>query len=207
VDSQSPIDQDPRFARAVQAFREISAADPARETVGSEQRPRELVRAEQLVAWLQRLASDAPLALRLAAHAQHVGRYLTPRSSYPEGRTGYLRWRSDLSKQHAERAQTVLQAAGYDEPVIERVRSIVLKAHRTSDADVQTMEDALCLSFLEHEFAEFSRSHTDEKLVSIVQKTWRKMSDRAHTLAGTLPFSGRAGSLVERALSGPDAAP
>jgi hypothetical protein len=192
---------DSRFRRAVSGFDAVSAADPERTRTVDGDRPRELVQAERLEAWVLKLEPDAGEALRLAARCQHVGRYLVPRSTYPEGRIGYLRWRSDLAKAHAARASETLRSAGYDEDTIERVRSINMKLGIRLNADVQTMEDALCLSFLEHEYAEFSKKHDDRKLIEIIVKTWRKMSPRARELALTLPLSGRPAELVKRALA------
>lgn len=192
---------DPRFGRAVEALKELSAADPAQEEVNGEPKPRELVQSERLAEWITRLAPDASTPLRLAAYAQHVGRYQVPRSSYPEGRIGYLRWRSDLAKLHAKTAAEILANVGYDASTIERVRTIVLKANRSLDAEVQLMEDALCLSFLEHEFEAFSHAHTDEMLISILRKTWRKMSEAGHAAAAKLSFSARSQRLLEQALS------
>lgn len=192
---------DPRFERALSAFHGVSAADPERIRTAAGERPRELVQAERLEAWIRRLDPEPSEALLLAAHCQHLGRFLSPRTTYPEGRLGYLRWRSDLAKAHAARATELLQQAGYDEETIERVRTITLKLGLRLHPDVQTMEDALCLSFLEHDYAEFSEKHTDEKLVDIVAKTWRKMSPRARGLALTLPLSGRPAELVQRALA------
>jgi hypothetical protein len=63
------------------------------------------------------------------------------------------------------------------------------------------MEDALCLSFLEHELDEFSSKHEDDKVVDIIRKTWGKMSERGHARALELPLSSHASSLVARALS------
>jgi hypothetical protein len=196
--------EEARFARTVAAFHAVSALDPTLQNDGSGARPRELVQAEELAAWLVRLSPDASEALRLAAHCQHIGRYQLPRSSYPEGRSGYLRWRADLARKHAETAEGILREQGYDATTIEHVRRIVLKQNRTSDAEVQTMEDALCLAFLEHEFAEFASRHDDDKLVQILRKTWRKMSERAHGLALELPLDARALALVTRALAGPN---
>ncbi|HWA72456.1 MAG TPA: DUF4202 domain-containing protein [Polyangiaceae bacterium] len=191
---------DNRFARAVAAFTAVSAGDPAREIDGGEARPRELVQSERLVRWVQRLAPDASEALRLAAHCQHIGRFQLPRASYPDGRSGYLRWRSELARRHAETAHEILSGLGYDEATVEHVRRIVLKQNLSRDADVQLMEDALCLSFLEHELSEFAARHEDAKVVSILRKTWRKMSPRARDLALTLPLDGRSAKLVGLAL-------
>jgi hypothetical protein len=95
----------------------------------------------------------------------------------------------------------VLRQLGFSESTIEQVRRINLKEGLKTNPDTQTMEDALCLSFLEHEFSDFAEKHPDDKVIDIVQKTWRKMSERAHELALGLPLEGRAKELVARALS------
>ncbi len=189
---------DPRFERALCAFHGVSAGDPEHLPDG---RPRELVQAERLAAWIEKLEPHASEALRLAAHCQHLGRYLVPRSTYPEGRIGYLKWRSDLAKSHAQRSSEILSQAGYDSDTIDAVQRINLKQQMRLYPDVQTMEDALCLAFLEHELAEFADKHDDQKLIDILTKTWRKMSARAREVALRLPLSGRPAELVARALA------
>jgi hypothetical protein len=190
-----------RFSRALDAFAAVSRRDPTREIVGGEPQPREWLQAERLAHWVERLAPEAPEALRLAAHCQHIGRFELPRSSYPEGRKGYLRWRSDLSKRHAETARKILSELGYDDATLERVQRIVRKQDLKADPDVQTMEDALCLSFLEHELQEFAGRHEDDKVISILRKTWRKMSQHAREAALSLPLDERSAALVAKALA------
>ncbi|MDX1747999.1 MAG: DUF4202 family protein, partial [Halobacteriales archaeon] len=68
------------------------------------------------------------------------------------------------------------------------------------DPEVQTLEDVACLVFLEHYLDDFAEEHDDEKLVDILQKTWRKMSDRGHEAALEVKLGERAQTLVERAL-------
>jgi len=63
------------------------------------------------------------------------------------------------------------------------------------------MEDALCLSFLEHELEEFQGRHERSKVISILRKTWGKMSEQARTEALGLPFSLRTKELIMAALS------
>lgn len=192
---------DPRFQNAIARFAAVNAQDPTLVEVEGARVPRELAQAARLVAWVEKLEASPSEPLRLAAHCQHIGRFLVPRTSYPNDRTGYLKWRSDLGKFHAEKVVTILKDVGYDEETIERVRRIVRKQGLSTDPDVQTMEDALCLAFLEHEFGEFVEKHDDEKLTDIVLKTWRKMSEKAHEHALALPLSGRSRAIVERALS------
>ncbi|HSC86838.1 MAG TPA: DUF4202 domain-containing protein [Polyangiaceae bacterium] len=186
---------------AWERFDRINATDPTQLEFEGRLQPQELVRARQLTQWLERIAPQASLALRLASRCQHLGRFEVPRSSYPEGRVGYLTWRKELSRIHADRAGAILAELGAPDELKAAVRSINLKLDPRGNPEVQTMEDALCLSFLEHEFVPFIERWDDETVVGIVQKTWRKMSEHGHQTALGLPLSGRALELVQRALA------
>ena len=191
-----------RFEQAVAAFDAMNAADPVTEDVGGVARPRLLLQAERLAAWVDRLEPNASEALRLAAHCQHLERWKIARSEFPEGRAGYLQWRTRLGRFHAERAREILSSLGYDETIINAVEQIVTKQHLRSSPDSQCMEDALCLVFLEFELDAFMQKYPDEaKAIDILQKTWKKMSARGHEAALALPFSDAARALVMRALS------
>jgi Domain of unknown function (DUF4202) len=186
---------------AIARFDEVNAQDPTKVTAQQALRPRELLFAERLEAWVFKLDSNPSPALRLSARCQHLGRFEVPRKSYPEGRVAYLKWRKDLAHFHAEKAGVIMREAGISDEVIEQVRRIQLKQELKQNPDTQTMEDALCLSFLEFELDEFAEKHDDAKVIEILQKSWRKMSPRAHGLALTLPFTGRTLDLVRRATS------
>jgi hypothetical protein len=58
------------------------------------------------------------------------------------------------------------------------------------------------LTFLEFEFEEFCGKYPEEKVIEVVRKTWKKMSERGHEAALGLPFSAGAGEVVKRALGG-----
>jgi hypothetical protein len=195
-----------RFAAAINAIDALNAEDPNRETAGSDAAPAALLYGRRMSGWLLRLAPEASEPLRLAARAQHIARWRVPRSDYPEGRAGYLAWRRDLGRFHAEAAGEILAEAGYGSDVIDRVADLLQKKGLKRDPDAQTLEDAACLVFLEHHFADFSRKHEDDKVVDIVRKTLLKMSDRGREravgLAAGLPADRRA--LIERAMALPD---
>jgi hypothetical protein len=192
-----------RRNQAISAFRAQNAQDPNRVLDASVARPKELVYAERLAAWVERLEPTASEALVLASHCQHLCRWELPRSDFPEGRIGYLTWRKALARRHADRAATILRDVGYGDELIAEVRAINLKQGLHTNPDTQTMEDALCLSFLEFELDEFAAKHADDKVVDIIQKTWGKMSERGHAraleLAPSLP--PKAVALVQRALA------
>jgi hypothetical protein len=190
-----------RFQRAISAFNRANAEDPHTILTEGKERPRELVHAERLAAWVSKLEPEASEELLLAAHCQHIRRWKIPRDSYPAGRVGYLQWRTQLARFHADTAAELLTEAGYEQSTIYAVRRINLKQNLRSSADTIAMEDALCLAFLEFEFDDFVAKHEADKVIEVVQKTWKKMSERAHRLALTLPFSASGLALVQRALA------
>jgi len=192
-----------RLAEAMSAIDALHDQDPARVTVDGRTVARERLYAERMTAWLDRLCPDASDALQLAVRAQHLCRWKLPRGAYPEGRAGYKQWRSELLRRHGADAAQTAAAAGYPEDVCERVRSLIGKQGLRVDPEVQTLEDAACLTFLEHEYAAFAEKHDDDALVRIVTKTWKKMSAAAQAEAANLPFSGRSGVVLARALKVP----
>ncbi len=185
---------------ALNRFDEANAEDPIIETVDGEEVPKELVYGHRMSARLERFAPDAPETVQLAARAQHIRRWEVPRASYPEGRAGYLKWRTDLNKRHADIAAGVLRDVGYDEKTIERVRTLLRKRGLKTDADVQLMEDVICLVFLEHYFHDFAQKHDEDKLIAIVQKTWNKMTDKAHAEALQIDYAPADLAVIQKAL-------
>jgi hypothetical protein len=151
-----------RFEDTIAAIDAINAEDPNVVAVGDREGPKELLHSELLSAWVCRLQPDASEQLLLAARAQHIRRWTVPRSSFPEGRTGYLRWRTSLYAFHADEAARVLQACGFDDAIVDGVRRLVGKRAPAGDPAAQVLEDALCLVFLETQFAEISERMPDE---------------------------------------------
>jgi hypothetical protein len=172
-----------RLARAVAAIDAANAADPNEIVVGGRRRPKEVAHAELVTDWVRRLEPDADEALLLAARAHHLRRWSIPRASYPEGRAGYLKWRRTLHDQHAREVAEILEAVGYDEPTIARVQELVRKRGLGRDPDVQVLEDALCLVFIETQLHDLAARVEPDKLADIVEKTAKKMSPRALELA------------------------
>ncbi len=132
---------------------------------------------------MRKLRPDASAELLLAARAHHVRRWEIPRDSYPEGRAGYLRWRRALHDHHARIVGELLREAGYDAATVARVQEIVRKRNLADDSEVQAMEDALCLVFLETQFDELAARLDAEKMDDVVEKTLAKMSDDGRRIA------------------------
>jgi hypothetical protein len=167
------------FRAAIDAIDAANAQDPRTLVVRGSSRPWSLGEAELATIWLDELRPDAPDALRLAVRAHHLRRWETPRSTYPEGRSGYLKWRKHLYDVAADHAADAMRGAGFDDDTIDRVATIMHKRSLTTDPDAQSYEDVLCLVFLESQFADFAARTEPDKLDGIVSKTLAKMSDAA----------------------------
>jgi len=189
-----------RFARAIAAFDAANAADPNREMVNGQPQPKELVYAQRMSEALAGFAPDAGEALQLAARCQHIERWSIPRKDYPLGRDGYNQWRTALRKYHAERAGEILRGTGYDDATIARVQDLVQKKKFKADPEGQALEDVVCLVFLTHYFEAFAKDHDEDKLIGIVQKTWKKMSEQGHAAALKLDLPPHLAELVGKAL-------
>jgi hypothetical protein len=189
-----------RTAHALAAIAHANAADPHLIAVDGQRQPYELLYAQWLLGWVLRLQPDASEALRLAAAGQHIERWLLPRDRYPMTRAGYLKWREVLKQRHAQRLGEILAAAGYPPQDIEPVQALVLKKRPLTDPQMQTLEDALCLVFLERQLNELQAKTPDEKMIEVLRKAWGKMSPRAQALALELRLSEGGRALLTRAL-------
>lgn len=197
----TPMEKDDLFKIAFEKFDAANSLDPRQWTVDGKSYPQECFFAEQHTKWILKLDPDASDALLLASRCQHICRWEIPRKSYPMDRAGYLRWRSDLKKFHAEKAGEILREIGFDEGTISRVQELNLKKNLQNDRECQMLEDALCLTFMEYQFDALIAGTEEEKMIKIVQKTWGKMSESGHEEALKLNFSEVALAVVQKALA------
>lgn len=191
----------PRLETVIGLIDEANQQDPNLETFEGVAYPREWLYGRRMSACLEQFCPEASESLRIAARGQHIRRWEIPRSNYPATREGYLKWRTFLYGFHADQVAGLMRHAGYEADLIERVKTLIQKRGIKTDGEVQTLEDVICLVFLEYHFAEFARTQDAEKLITIVRKTWNKMSDRGHEFALRLPFPESVQPLLARALS------
>jgi hypothetical protein len=195
---------DERFQRAMAAIDAANADDPNTIEIDGEVRPLELAHAELMTDWVSRLLPDASEALLLAARAHHLRRWTIPRTDYPDGRAGYLRWRRNLHEFHAAEVARILTEVGYDDETVARVQALVAKRDQpargvSDDPEMRAMEDALCLVFISTQFRSLAERLDDDKMVDVVRKALRKMSPDGVAAALQLPLDARDRKLIERA--------
>jgi len=176
-------------------------AENSRDPNSENSQPRELLYAQRLTNWVLKLCPDASEELRLAARCQHLCRWEIPRNSYPMTRPGYLKWRADLKRFHAEKSDEILRETGYDDETIRRVQNLNLK-NFAGDVETRILEDALCLVFLEFQLTGLAAKTADDKTINALQKSWGKMTEAARAEALKLNYGDREKALLQHALNG-----
>ena len=198
--SEQNFKESPRFTEAIRRFDEENSRDPNFEVVNSIAQPRELVYAHRLSDWVLKLCPDASEPLQLAARCQHLCRWTVPRDSYPMTRAGYLQWREALKKFHAQKAGEILREAGYADDMVARVRLLNLKKNFPTEPESRVLEDALCLVFLQYQFADLASKTERDKMIVVLQKSWNKMTPQAREVALKLWYGPREKELLDTAL-------
>ncbi len=191
-----------KLLKAFRLFDEANNKDPNIVLFQGKEYSKELLYAIRMTNRLNEFAPDASEPLQLTARCQHICRWEIPRESYEMNRVGYLKWRQDLKTFHAEKAAKILEEVGCGQQTIDQVTFLLEKKQLKKNEDTQTLEDVICLVFLEFYFEPFAKKYSEEKLVNILQKTWRKMSDKGHQAALQLPLSKASLELVGKALQG-----
>eukprot|EP00439_Symbiodinium_sp_Y106_P019273 s2338_g2.t1 len=189
-----------QLQQVLDAIDAINAADP-REDELQDTRPKEWLYGKRMSRRLSIFAPNCSDVVKIAARSQHVKRWVSERKDYPEGTAGYKQWRQELGRMHGKIASEEMLKAGYSEKEAKRVTTLLTKKDIKKDADVQLLEDVICLVFIEYYWIPFSKKH--EKLLDIVRKTWAKMSDAGHAAALQLPLADAPKALIVKALSGP----
>ena len=195
MNTESPI------AQVFSQIDQLNRQDPGQTVYQKTSQPAAFVYGIRMSERLTQFEPNASEVLQIACRAQHIQRFKIQRDQYPKDKMGYKKWRSDLGAMHAKVTSELMTQAGYSAQDTQRVETILRKQQLKTNTDTQTLEDVACLVFLEHYFTDFCNKHDDDKLVGILQKTWKKMSDKGHQVALSLPFAERELSLIQRALS------
>jgi hypothetical protein len=186
--------------RAITLFDTLNRQDPKLVLSNGMYYPSEYFYALQLHNWVKKLESNPSEALQLASRSQHIGRWQISREQYPPGKPGYYKWRTDLAKYHASKAGELMLEAGYEQEQIKAVQHIILKEDLKTDPEVQVMENALCLVFLEFQYPDFLKKHEEQKIIKILQRSWTKMTVAGREAALTINYTDQGRALIEKAL-------
>jgi hypothetical protein len=186
-----------KFTEVLKRIDALNAADPEAEMEGAASQPAALLYGRRMSAELVRFCPQASEHLRIAVRGQHIERWKLARASYPEGREGYLAWRRDQGRSHADRVAGLMRDAGYEREDRDRVARIIRKEGIKRDAEVQVLEDVACLVFLRWYCAGFAAGRDAEQIYRIVAKTARKMSAGGRAAAAELGLPAELAPALE----------
>lgn len=192
------------------AIDNINKADTNITLVDGVEHPKELLYGQRMSQCLAKHWDGASELLQIAVRAQHIKRWHLKRTEFEQGKAGYYQWRIALGKFHGELAASIMLENGYSAEQAEQTAIIIRKdlvrqGKAKINDDSQTLEDVACLVFLEHYFDEFSAKYlaadNEAKIIRIVKLTWKKMSERGHEIALTLPLPDHLSVIVGKALA------
>lgn len=192
-----------RFLAVIAEIDARNADDPRQEAACGTMRPREVVYAERMSEYLERMFPSASEELRIAARAQHICRWQIARDRFALGRKGYNAWRSACRDHHAALITEIMRGHGYRDPEIAHVVRLIRKQDLKRDPESQALENVVAVVFVEHHLAAFVEAHGDyseEKLLGILRKTFRKMDASGHAAVAELNLPSSTGRLVAAAM-------
>lgn len=171
-----------QYEQTIALINQANDQDPNIETVDGKDWPKERLYSERMSDMIQRFAAEADEVQKISVHAQHIERWKSPRTDYTMDRKGYHQWRKDLYQFHADSTAKLMTQAGYDSESIERVKLAIGKKNIKENLDTQMLENIAALVFIEHYMLAFAEKHpeyNEEKWISIIRRTWDKMSKDA----------------------------
>jgi len=183
------------------AIDNINQADINTTVVDGVSHPKELLYGQYMSTCLEKYWPNASEHLEIAVRAQHVKRWQLQRADFPIGKQGYLTWRKALGIFHAATAKAIMLEYGYSVDDAETTAAIIRKQNLKSNSESQTLEDVACLVFLQFYFDAFAAKHTEEKIIRILQLTWRKMSLQGQEIALSITLPPHLAKLVGKALA------
>ncbi len=192
-----------RYAVAIAAIDAANADDPTRIVVRGVEQPLAQVHGVLAAEWVADLHPDGDETWLLAARAHHLKRWELPRSTYEAGRSGYLKWKRDQRRRHADDAAILLAVVGYDDATIQRVQALVRRDHLATDPGSQAIEDAACLAFVETQLADVATKLDRTHLIDVLRKTATKMTPAGAAAIERIPLGDTERELLAEALSSP----
>lgn len=190
-----------KYELALRSIDEAHAKDLKTIFLDGKAQSSELHYSQKMSKFLEKRCPDASEILCFAVRAQHLKRWEVPRDSFSMDRKGYLMWRTYAKKRQAKLAHQICLTSGYSVEDSDRVAALIRKENPNKDEETQVLEDVACLVFLDDQFEEFEKQHDEDEIISILRKTWAKMSGKGHELALDISMSDRAARIVAKALS------
>lgn len=199
LSSQSNLTMSKALQQTINEIDRINAQDPTLEEHDGKSVPKELIYGQRMTEMLFLYEPNPSEIMQIAARGQHIKRWTIARNAYPMDRKGYLKWRTDLKLMHGKLLAEIMEKQGYDQEETSHVADMVTKKKLKTNAETKMLEDVICLVFLKYYFSAFTEKHPEDKVIDILQKTWKKMTTKGHEMVMKLDFDQNSMALIEKA--------
>jgi len=169
------------YKKACLAIDEVHAKDANKELVDGVEVPAELIYSQRMLKVLTEFSVDADYKMKLAAQCQHFERWGIARNLYPMDKKGYYQWRKAVLDYQLARMTGVLGNCGFAANNIQQISDILQNRGKKEHIDGQVLEDVACIVFVEWYLPAFAAKHEPEKVIDIVKKTTKKISEEGMT--------------------------
>jgi hypothetical protein len=185
------------YKKACLAIDEVHAKDANIELVDGVEMAAELIYSQRMLKVLTEFLVDADYKISLAAQCQHFERWAVARSLYPMDKKGYFQWRKAIMEYQLKRTSEVLASCGIALNDIEGIRDVLQNRGKKDHVQGQVIEDVACIVFVEWYLAAFAAKHEQDKVIGIVKKTVKKISEEGMKAISTRPLSGTVQEILK----------
>jgi hypothetical protein len=186
------------YKKASKEIDEVHSEDLVADMENGESVPAELLYSKRMLKMLDTVEAGSSNELKLAAQCQHLKRWGVPRNDYTYNRTGYLQWRRAVMEFQLQETKAILLKVGLDNADILNITDILRNQGNKSHSNAQIMEDTACLVFLKWYLEPFLSKHESGKVIDILRKTMRKMSDKGISLVSTLNLPSTVSEILKQ---------
>ena len=190
--------QENLFKEAYAAIADVHAQDIKTETFDGKDYPSELLYSERMHKALLEFDENADYIMQLAALCQHFERWVILRSIYPMDKKGYYDWRKGVMAYQLERTAEVLTSCGVVQEDIDEIADILLNRGKKGHEKGQVMEDVACIVFVECYLEAFAAKHEMPKVLDIVTKTVKKISEAGMQAILKRPLSDAVQNILKQ---------
>jgi len=177
------------YTKAVSAINALHETDSNLDIVNGSEKPSELVYSQRMLETLAGFSSNADFALQLAVQCEHIERWKIARNLFPMDKPGYFQWRKAVMEFQLSRTVETLKTVGIDDADSAEVTDILSKKGKEKNDKAQIVEDVACIVFVQWYLEAFAAKHDFEKVVDIVRKTVKKMSNEGLNAVQAKPLS------------------
>ena len=184
------------YLKATTAIKEVHGADSVQHMENGMAFPSEILYGQRMLALLEEVYPESSFAFKLAVQCQHLKRWGIPRTDYPFDRRGYHEWRRVVMEYQLAETRTVLSAVPVEEEDLLWILDALKNQGNKANGNAQIITDTACLVFMKWYMVPFAAKHESEKVVDILKKTMRKMSEKGIHWVSKLGLSSEVMQMV-----------